>query len=113
MGERVEHFRWWPLGEVKPETDAGGVAGTNPVRSAGEQGYPRPVTLAQLFIAGVKDGVGCYSQRYIGGLVGRKVLGGERPKSRENLLAAIRIDTLAGNQSSKSAGCFHIQRRAL
>jgi hypothetical protein len=34
----------------------------------------------------------------------------KRPKSRKKLLAAMRIDTLARNQSSKSAHHFHVEQ---
>src|SRR6266550_6145141 len=43
-------------------------------RSLSEQDDPRMVAFAQLLIAGVKDGVGCFSQGYVGGVVGRKVV---------------------------------------
>jgi len=68
----------------------------------------------QLLITGIKDGVGCFSQRYIGGIIGREVvaqlpnaaqqgyvriaLGREPRKSGQKLFTAMRVDSLARNQ---------------
>ena len=93
--------------------------------SGGEEHDLRAMALAQFRIAGVQDGVGCFSQGDVDGIVGGKVVPqfpnpahqgrvriafrAECRKPRQNLLAPMRIDTPAGNQAPESAHHFHVE----
>ena len=91
-----------------------------------EEHHLRAMAFAQFRIAGVQDRAGCFSQGDVDGIVGGKVvpqfpnpahqrcvriaLSAECRKPRENLLAPMRIDTLACNQAPESANHFHVEQ---